>query len=308
MVSVIIPAYNAEKYIDKCLISVLQQTYKDMEIIVVNDGSTDSTESIVKKYCDEKQNIRLFSQKNQGVSAARNQGIANANGEFLFFIDADDYVDNDLLKELVNEADLYNSDLICGEIIDNNSSEIARKAFSSDEAFFCSTKEEVGQILFFVRMGSAVGKLYRKELIDKYNIKFEEGVNLAEDFLFVHEYCMHCNSMSKNIKAKYIVENVNADSLSKKYVSNLENILIRQNTILQLAFEAFPDYKREYYKHSIDIEVKACFFTIKNLFLKGCDFSWKDKISYLKSSKLINETWGKLPIKDISKLDRKSVV
>ena len=93
--SIIIPVYNVEKYLKKCLDSVFNQTYKDYEVIVVNDGTKDNSMDIVKDY-----DVKVINQKNQGLSAARNAGVKKATGEYLIFLDSDDYWEKDLLKEL----------------------------------------------------------------------------------------------------------------------------------------------------------------------------------------------------------------
>ena len=304
MISIIVPSYNSEKFLDNCINSLIAQSYNNFEVIVVNDGSNDGTESKVNSYVEKYDNIRLITQANQGVSAARNTGIENAKGEFILFLDSDDYIDDGMLEELMRHIEKYNPDLVCCEILDQNSSEIAKNVFSSNESFCCNTRDEIGRRLFFIRTGSAVGKLYRKSIIEKYNLRFKIGVNLAEDFIFVHEYCMHCDSMSKNINAKYIVNNINAESLSKSYLENIENIMIMQNDVLKSAFVFFPEYEIEYYKHSVDIDVKACFFIFKNFCLRGCKLKTKEIRKYLKASSFISETFIKLPLTDAKKLPK----
>lgn len=98
--SIIVPAYNTEKYIDKCLKSIFSNTYKNFEVIIVNDGSTDNTEDIIKKYIKKYDNIIYIKQKNMGLSIARNNGVKKSNGDYLLFIDSDDYVDKNLLKNI----------------------------------------------------------------------------------------------------------------------------------------------------------------------------------------------------------------
>lgn len=98
--SIIVPAYNTEKYIDKCLKSIFLSTYKNFEVIIVNDGSTDKTEDIINKYIKKYDNIIYIKQKNMGLSMARNNGVKNATGDYLLFIDSDDYVEKELLENI----------------------------------------------------------------------------------------------------------------------------------------------------------------------------------------------------------------
>lgn len=103
--SIIVPAYNTEKYIDKCLKSIFSNTYKNFEVIIVNDGSTDKTEDIINKYIKKYDNIIYIKQKNMGLSMARNNGVKNATGDYLLFIDSDDYVEKNLLENINKNID-----------------------------------------------------------------------------------------------------------------------------------------------------------------------------------------------------------
>ena len=111
-VSVIIPAYNAHEYIGECLNSVLAQTLSDIEILVVDDGSTDDTLSCVQAFAATDSRIKVFSQQNQYAGVARNRGISEASGQFLYFLDADDWIEPDALRVMVDSANLYESDIV----------------------------------------------------------------------------------------------------------------------------------------------------------------------------------------------------
>ena len=102
LISIVIPAYNAEKYLGECLESILVQTYKNIEIIIVNDGSTDDTAKIIKLYKEKDPRIRSFTCKNNGVSSARNRGIKESCGEYIFFVDSDDFLDHDCIEYYYN--------------------------------------------------------------------------------------------------------------------------------------------------------------------------------------------------------------
>ena len=105
--SIIVPVYNVEKYVKRCLDSIFNQTYKDFEVIVVNDGSTDKSMNIVKKYKD----VKIINEENRGLSHARNNGVKNARGDYILFVDSDDYINKDLLKEL-NKSLNNNPDVV----------------------------------------------------------------------------------------------------------------------------------------------------------------------------------------------------
>src|SRR5699024_7704751 len=111
-VSIIIPAYNVEDYIEQCIKSVIQQSYSNIEIIVINDGSTDGTRKIIEKYIENNENLVLKNQDNQGQSAARNKGIELSKGEYIMFLDSDDYLSTNTVKNLVSNIEKYEPDLI----------------------------------------------------------------------------------------------------------------------------------------------------------------------------------------------------
>lgn len=116
MVSIIIPVYNTFPYLEKCLDSCLQQSYQDIEIIVVNDGSTDNSADLIDSYANKHQNIRVFHQQNKGAAVARNSGIDAARGEWFFFVDSDDYISNDAIESLLSKKE-DDTDIIVGDFI-----------------------------------------------------------------------------------------------------------------------------------------------------------------------------------------------
>ncbi len=115
-ISVIIPVYNAENYLEECLNSVLLQPYKNLEILLINDGSTDSSYEICQRYAETDQRIKLYSQENQGVSVARNLGIEKATGDFIHFVDSDDYISPNMYTDLMEYIHTYQLDIICCKV------------------------------------------------------------------------------------------------------------------------------------------------------------------------------------------------
>ena len=110
-VSVVIPVYNTQKYLDQCLGSILFQTYRNLEIICVNDGSTDNSLAILQKYAKFDKRIKIIDQKNMGISPARNEGMKVATGEFIIFFDSDDFFDSTMMEEMVMKAEEYDADI-----------------------------------------------------------------------------------------------------------------------------------------------------------------------------------------------------
>ena len=193
LLSIIIPAYNAEKYILPCLRSLKQLMVDELEILVINDGSRDNTESIVTDYAISDQRVRLISVPNGGVSKARNTGIDNAAGRFIMFLDADDYLISDRfdkIEELVR-SDEYDFVAFSRDIIEENG-KIWNDPFPFDDEE-TSDKEISDRIMYAHSMfNECWGKLFKKSVIDENNIRFPVGVPIGEDLMFVMEYYSHC--------------------------------------------------------------------------------------------------------------------
>ena len=135
LISLVIPVYNVEKYLDKCMESVLAQTYDNYEVILVDDGSTDNSGKMCDEYAERDSRVTVYHQKNSGVSVARNVGIENAKGEFISFIDSDDWVDESYLEKLVNAQIKYNADLTICEytnVYADGRPNVRRRSFESD--------------------------------------------------------------------------------------------------------------------------------------------------------------------------------
>lgn len=181
-ISVIIPVYNCEKYLQDCLDSVINQSYKDLEIIIIDDGSTDNSGNICNQYAEQDSRIHVIHQENKGVSASRNIGMSQMSGELVSFIDADDTLDLDMYEFLSSLMDKYNADIahcgyrhIVGEEIRlvHNSREVVIQ--NSEEALECL----IGAKLF---VGSLWNKLYKVKLLK--GLTFDENIKINEDILF----------------------------------------------------------------------------------------------------------------------------
>lgn len=192
-VSIIIPIYNARKTLSKCLDSIMEQTYKDFEIVLVDDGSTDGSNLICDDYAHRFNNIIAYHQSNSGVSNARNSGITYAKGRYLTFVDADDYVGSDFLSILMQKT---NADFVYANsyFVGKNHPCIAEKEYKAEifdkhsfEKHFC--KIPLAKL-------SPWNKLYRRSILTYHHIHFNEKLHYGEDTLFVLEFLNHCNSIS----------------------------------------------------------------------------------------------------------------
>ena len=188
-VSVIIPVYNTENFLRECLDSVINQTLKDIEIICVDDGSTDDSLNILKEYAEKDNRIKVLTQKNKGAGAARNLGLINASGEYLSFPDADDFFELDMLEKFYQKAKDENSDIVvCNfDYFNNNTKEIIKNnedviPIIENVSIFNRTVLKDETLKWFKEF--AWNKIFKKDFIDKNNIRFQE-IKRANDLLFV---------------------------------------------------------------------------------------------------------------------------
>ena len=187
-VSVIIPAYNAEKYLQECLNSVLNQTYKDVEVVVVNDGSTDGTKSILDTYAVRYSNIKVINTENGGVSRARNIGLDNASGEYIMFLDADDLLVANAVEILLSDLKDNNADIVAGMM----NSEVNSDAISyegTDIAVWFDTDGVEKSLEDNPFTYSSCAKLFKRQLLE--NIRFIEGRKIHEDSYFMFCALIH---------------------------------------------------------------------------------------------------------------------
>ena len=179
-ISIIIPIYNSEKYLHILLESVINQTYKDIEIILVNDGSTDNSLNICEEFKRKDNRIKLCNKSNGGVSSARNKGIEIATGEYITFIDSDDYVDINYIEMLVNNIE-------DGYLI---------KIFNNKKLDTKIGKYEfIKKVLVNEVTGGCWGYLFDKKILDFNNIRFDSNTSYMEDTIFVMEYLMQVENV-----------------------------------------------------------------------------------------------------------------
>lgn len=248
LISIIVPIYNNHKSLDSCLESLLKQSYKKIEILLVDDGSTDGSSEICDKYAKSYKRIRVFHKKNGGVSSARNFGIKNAKGEFIFFVDADDSIVNDALEKLINIFIEKNVDLAVGDFLtkgkENNLFE--NKFLYSDSKFMDKDKIIYEVINYLKRpTGFSIfnyvwGKLYKTAVIKENNLFFDENLSVYEDVKFIFEYLENINSlfyMRNHIYNYSITNNLNLSKnknyknpTSYKFALNaIEKFLLKNN-------------------------------------------------------------------------------
>lgn len=214
-ISVLIPTYNAEHYIADCLDSLLNQTYADFEALIINDGSVDNTKSICEKYCNQYSNFHLINQENLGVDKARNIGLSLAKGNYITFMDADDWVGQDWLEIYMNgqarfpSCDLFVQGIIVDYITSSRIECLPQNFYVEQDIIKGITALEISSM-----SGFTPNKMYKRSIITENNLFFK--FTLKEDLLFNLKYFNHINSLFIISKASYHYVQRNTPSLIKK--------------------------------------------------------------------------------------------
>jgi glycosyltransferase involved in cell wall biosynthesis len=190
LVSVVIPIYNVEKYIHRCVDSIVNQTYSNLEIILVDDGSTDNCAQICDDYAKVDTRIKVIHKKNGGLSDARNAGMENATGNYIVFIDSDDYSEVNLVEKALDIADTYDIDIVvwgfCADFVDDKEELI--KSVIHSQPYGVYNNEQLRSINIskdlIGNLGYAWNKMYKAEFLRKNNLQFTKGLSLVEDIVF----------------------------------------------------------------------------------------------------------------------------
>ena len=202
LISIVVPAYNVEKYIEKCVDSLINQTYKNIEIILVDDGSTDKTGKICDKYLKKDKRIKVIHKENGGLSDARNCGIASAKGKYILTIDSDDYVDYEITKFLYNNLKKSNADIstcLPQNFYENENKDL--KDNSQNKSITLETEQALETLMYGKNITvSAWGKLYKKELFK--DVKYPKG-KIYEDVATTYLLFSKSKRVSINTKKMY---------------------------------------------------------------------------------------------------------
>lgn len=233
LISIIVPIYNAEIYLDKCIKSILNQSYDNFELILVNDGSADNSANIVKKYMENDKRIIYLNQKQSGVSAARNNGINNAHGDFITFIDADDMIEKDYLEYLLSLFSNRNIDVTLSTFpfkIKNDSKK--NKQIMDDKVNEMSGIDATKEMLLYKIVISSWNKMFKTELIKNKKIMFNENLSYGEGFEFVIKSFLASNrvAIGKRHIYDYRVDNKNS-AMTKFKISQITGSILAQDII-----------------------------------------------------------------------------
>lgn len=216
--SIIVPVYNSEPYLEKCLNSILHQSYRDFEVILINDGSLDKSGDICDKYAGKDARVHVFHEKNGGVSFARNKGLSVARGKYISFVDSDDWVTPDYLNVFAEARSCFDYDLVYVEMAtvqeNGDSTVLSLKNIAAE------TKNELIDVLTFLLLdykgfGFTCNKSFKKDIIKQHCLLFDRNYSLGEDRLFTLDYCCFMQSV-KLLPCQTYYYRMSESSLSHK--------------------------------------------------------------------------------------------
>lgn len=277
MVSIIVPVYNAQNSLERCLMSIIRQGYQQWELILVDDGSQDESLAICKRYSNMDSRIQVIHTDNCGVSSARNTGIENAQGEYIVFVDSDDMIHPDFLSEcLSNKEDLIVTNYIKPSKIDS-----------------LHYKEDHPELIFQQRGVRTVwGKVFVRKIIEEHHIRFDTNIRYGEDTIFVLQYCLHIKTIAYVFQHLYEYEKPPYYAFFK-YKTTLDEYL----NILSILQELTLRLRAKSY--NVDVlyakNVNAiCGSYIVSLYCAGC-YSYKERKYYVQKLRNAIKTgnhWG----------------
>ena len=294
LISIIIPAYNSENTLNRCIDSILQQTFCDWELLLIDDGSTDRSGEICDEYARIDMRVRVFHQENAGVSSARNIGIDNAQGTWITFVDSDDYMNSKALYYMMSGADF--SDLVLSSIMIHNNKGYVSKV----EDCYIKNRDEIGELLAslndYVGLTAPWGKLLKLSIIKKHQIRFDDNFFSGEDTLFIYQYLYYVERICCVHYISY--NNVTTNGLSCKMLSldEIDAVLVEIIAALWKLHEKFNyDINRKYYD-TIEYFLTKYSFSGKNIKLFYCDFLFLSRRKYFKDM-ISDETYLRKGIK-----------
>ena len=243
-ISVIVPVYNVEAYLERCVESILQQTYAHFELILINDGSTDSSGQICDHLASQYENIKVYHIENAGVSNARNMGIQLATGSWVTFIDSDDFVTQDYLATLASAAEGLNVGFVIAPLHHIKNGIVTDIPPHSGKTELWSTEETMKELLMTTRTSFfPVAKLFKRDLLA--DEKFNTNYHLAEDALFLTELLLKTRCSSVFIdKPVYYYDHREGSATTSVNQHVFDTIEVYQQIIAQVS-QAFPNLKYE---------------------------------------------------------------
>lgn len=238
LISIIVPVYNTEQYLKRCIESIQNQTYTNLEIILIDDGSTDKSLAICEQYAEADKRIKVIHQENQGVSSARNKGLSNANGKYIGFVDSDDYISKDMYEILVREMENADVDMVaCGYNFDvngkivsvRNERDVVERIMPAEKfMYYAYNRDQYRGVANYT-----VCKLYSRKIIDMFQIKFDRRFIIGEDMVFTTIFYLNCRNI-KYINMPLYYYYVRSNSAINDVSKDKQNVLLAYEEVIHL--------------------------------------------------------------------------
>ncbi len=250
MISVIVPVYNAGKYLVKCLDSIVEQSYTDLEILLVDDGSSDNSGKICDLYAHKDGRVKVFHQENRGLSAARNRGLSRANGDYITFVDSDDYIELDTYEEVYKSIVSYDPDIVFfreksvnlkGETIYINGDTPTGKVHIGN-------RKDALDLVIPRLINGVCDKVFRKELLC--GLSFQEGFMYGEDYWFNLHALRNVERMVYIDQIKYSYVSNNDSVTHKKFNRNSFDQIYFKDRIKEFISDNYPEYSQYGFKQA----------------------------------------------------------
>lgn len=302
-ISVIVPVYNVEQYLEQCLDSIVNQTYLELEIILVNDGSTDQSAKICRRFASQDHRIKIINQINGGVSSARNSGIREATGDYISFVDSDDWLGNETYKKMIEVAkNNQNIGVIMCDFV-NVKNNVSEKISANIRRGFYNKMDIVKEVYPTLLVTEDLGRLpivsactclFKKELLVHNEIKFDVSLRYAEDYLFMADVMVHANSFYY-LKGLFLYNYRQYEfSRSKKYQSEWwDNFLYLNKKLNDLLFDN-KDYD---FSRQIKLQLIHSVLFLCSAILQNDKISTKEKLIFLRklfNSQILKSTFSNL--------------
>lgn len=286
--SIIVPVYQAEKYIENCLNSILDQTFSDFELILINDGSIDNSGNLCDEYAHKDSRVKVIHKKNGGQALARNVGINVALGKYIGFVDNDDLIEPDMFNVLIKNIEAANADISACSFIQKNEDGKTEHDKHSYFKYVFSNRDGVKEILLREKLDIYVWtKIYRKDFLDKYRIRFESGKN-DEDILFNYKaYTFAQVSIADNYPL--YIYNHRSSSASRTYPKlylekYLSGTLYRVNKIVSLTQQNYPELAYLAKRQKIIYCIQMLSVIVQSN-KKSCEHYYSEIMDFLKKNK-----------------------
>lgn len=284
-VSIVVPIYNSEKELPRCIDSILRQTYSDFELILINDGSKDGSLNILKEYEQKDKRVIVIDNENNGVSETRNIGIRRASGDYIAFVDSDDYIENNMMEALVKSIEEQNADLvICGLYIDVLKGQEVKTSTQTFEYNVSLDKRDIAlkvlDRLNGTYINSPINKLYKKSILIDNNIYMDNTIDLGEDLLFNIEYLSYCSSVIFEERCFYHYCMKSEDSLTAKYRENKLELMKRMYDGIREYMLESRVTEDELYKLD-NLFIKFIYSVLLDLHNSSCKYTFKEKLGFI---------------------------